>query len=99
MGYADGSVARYLEGGVAGSVALEGGAVAVKFPAVELRGEALTGPEGVDLEAEDGCVEGRGGQVVVAAEGGELVLEGERVIAAARASASRRRIGFRALRP
>jgi hypothetical protein len=45
--------------GVAGSVALEGGAVAVEFPAVELRREALARPEGVDLEAKHGHVERR----------------------------------------
>ena len=73
MGDADGSVARDLERRVAGSVALEGSAVAVKGPAIQLYGDFLLWPEGVDLVAENGCVEGGGGQVVLTAEGGKVV--------------------------
>jgi hypothetical protein len=75
VGDADGSVARHLQGGIPGSIALEGGAVAVEFPAVELGCEELSGPEGVDLVTEHSCVKGRHWQAVLAAERCEVVLQ------------------------
>jgi hypothetical protein len=75
VGDAGGSVAGGLEGGVSGSVALEGGTMAMEFPAVQLHGNFLPWPEGVDLVAKHGCVEGGSGQFVLAAEGGEVILQ------------------------
>jgi len=75
VGYADGSVARHLQSGVSGAVSLEGCAVAVEFPAVELGCELLLGPESVDLEAEHGRVEDRHWKRARAAERREVVLK------------------------
>jgi len=50
--------------------------MAVEGEAVQFDNEALVGPEGVDLEIEDGCVEHGRRQLVRAAERREFVLEG-----------------------
>jgi hypothetical protein len=58
-----------------GAVALEGGPVAVEFPAVQLDDELGGRPEGVDLFAEDFDVGAVWRQVVEAAEALEAILE------------------------
>lgn len=77
MRQADDSVALRLHGCIAGSVSLEGGAVAVVTEAVEFDHETVAGPVGVDLVVEDRDVGERGGQVgeVLTAELGEAVLQ------------------------
>jgi hypothetical protein len=70
VGDPDGAVAGHEQAGVAGAVALEGGAVAVEFPAVELDDELGGWPEDVDLPAEDDDVGAVRRQVV---GGGELL--------------------------
>ena len=82
VGEADNPVAGHLESGVAGAVALEGGAVTVEFPAVELdASEALPWPEGVDLVAEDVRVEGRHRQADASRQkAAKSSSSGERVI-------------------
>lgn len=75
VGDASGAVAGQEELGVAGSVALEGGAVAVVFPAVQLDDEPGGGPEHVDLVAEDVDIGAVRREVVEAAEALETVLE------------------------
>jgi hypothetical protein len=99
VGEADGSVAGYLKGGVAGSVALESRVVAVEGEAVEFDDEALVGPERVDLETEDRRVEGGRRQLMRTAKAANSSSSGERVIVEALASVSRRRMGRRARRP
>src|SRR5436190_21678816 len=67
----DDPIAREEQRGVAGAVALEGGArLAVKLVAVELDDEPMLGPERVDGELADGDVD-RGQRDAVPAAGGK----------------------------
>src|SRR5215218_6958805 len=72
----DGAVAGDQQLGIAGTVALEGGPVAMVFPAIELDDELRAWPEGVDLVAQHVGVLLRGGQFALTEEGGEADLQG-----------------------
>src|SRR4051812_12426373 len=73
----DDPIAREEQRGVAGVVALEGGArLAVKLVAVELDDEPMLGPERVDSELADGDVDHGQRDAVPATEGKNPTLEG-----------------------
>jgi hypothetical protein len=75
MRKADRAVALSLPGCIAGTIALEGGTMAVEGDAVCLDDESLSGPEGVYLVSEHFDVGGRHGQVVLPAESDDPILE------------------------
>ncbi len=76
VGNADSPIAGCLQRRVAGPISLEGGPVAVKFPAIELGGYARFLPECVDDEAKGWGVEGGLGQVADSTEICKDILEG-----------------------
>jgi hypothetical protein len=96
---ADGPVAGNQPFAVKRPVALEGVAMSVEFPAVELDDQASRRPEAVDLVAEDEDIGGRGGRRRASRKAWKRSSSGERVVVGARSSESRRRIGFKARRP
>jgi hypothetical protein len=75
VGEADDAVARRLESGVAGAVALEGRVMAVEREAVEFDDESGGRPVGVGLVTKDEDVSGGWGKAVIVAEGQKAVLQ------------------------
>jgi hypothetical protein len=75
MSDADAAIARYEECGISSAIALERCPMTVVGEAVELSYEPSIRPEGIDLQAEDRHVGGGRGDVVLAAERNESVLE------------------------
>jgi hypothetical protein len=72
---ADRPVASRLAGSILGPVALEGSTVAMRRVAVELDYQALAGPKGVYLMAENIDIGGRGDEVVFPAKEREALLQ------------------------
>jgi len=75
VGNVNSPVAGGLKCRIAGSISLEGGSMAVKFPAIELSDHPRFVPERVDEEAEGWGVEGGLGQVSDSTEIRKEVLE------------------------
>src|SRR5215218_7948994 len=72
---ADDAPTGSCKGGIPGAVALEGVAVVVAGPTVQLYGDAVRSPDGVDAEAFDECVGGRQGQAIAANQPQKGILE------------------------
>jgi len=75
VGNVNSPVAGGLKCRIAGSITLEGGSMAVKFPAIELGDHPRFVPERVDEEAEDWGVEGGLWQASDSTEIGKEILE------------------------